>query len=100
MTTIPASSLLPRDRIVRCESQPDLVGWSVTDAIILWTPMDPINAALLDLECAYYLEGHDVNGEELWYAGELPQGMHRTKTEARTAYLKADAMLTVERGSE
>ena len=81
MTTIPASSLLPGDRVVRCEPEPGLVGWSVAE--VLEGELPPFSnrtlVYLLSLE------------RQRWSQGPR---------ETRTAYIKADTMLTVERSSE
>ena len=98
MTTIPASSLVPGDRVVRCEQEPGLAGWSVAEAegipfdgyVGLYDPPKPetFRVVLLSLgrfkETKYGPHSDDVNVD----------------TETRTAYLKADTMLDVERSSE
>ena len=88
MTTIPASSLLPGDRVVRCESQPDLVGWTAHSCEDARTEGDFGEDGEWDFSAFALLS---LERENAGY-------MRIMKT--RTAYLKADAMLTVERSSE
>jgi hypothetical protein len=74
-------------------------GWTVTDVIfhvqgqpsryglglILDPPVDV--HVLLTLERTLYLEGHDVNGEEIWWAAEPPDGEAAKTQTCRTWYL-------------
>jgi hypothetical protein len=60
-------------------------GWTVTDArpAGMWVSVGTEEwdaVVLLTLERELYLEGHDVNGEELWWAGKAPPGEGKTET--------------------
>jgi len=93
--SVTASDLKPGDVIRRCPSEPGLEGWTVEvtekPPEICWQCDGPLihgDYVLLKLERDWYLEGHDVNGEEVWWACEYGKGQ---KTTARTAWLEADA---------
>ena len=86
MTTIPASSLVPGDTVVRCESQPELAGWGVAvfedgrmgDVWAHW----PIAVLVL---CRH---------------NPLDLSRGSDTIERRRTWLRSDEMLTVERSSE
>ena len=95
MTTIPASSLVPGDRVVRCEPEPGLGGWSVatTSGRVVVFNDQPVGDAvtLLNLERTTPGESYYYKNVEYW---------RDDVTETRSAWLRADTMLTVERSSE
>ena len=91
MTTIPASSLLRGDRVVRCDEQ-DLVGWVATEA----RPAGMWVSPGADEWDAVVLLNLEREGLPKWVAPDKSRATCLT----RTAYLKADTMLDVERSSE
>ena len=78
-------------------------GWTVAvvekTAAICWScevPLYHARLVLLDLEGTYYLEGHDVNGEEIWWLAPAPEG-EPTKTETRRTWYQSDEEVEVMR---
>jgi hypothetical protein len=66
--------------------------WTVTEAkpAAEWPGTVAMGIVLLTLECTYWLDGHDVNGEEVWYGGKPWNAGSPTKTETRRTWRRAD----------
>ena len=70
-------------------------GWTVVE-VDFQPDGGVLEYILLELEGTYYLEGHDVNGEEIWWLAPAPEG-EPTKTKTRRTWYRADEDVEVRR---